>query len=124
MSEEAQFDWVGVFPYYQEEDTPAAELKEQIEGYIKQDRLDQLMGYTAQITKSKMSKYLNRILPVLVVDSAHDIYGDNWFAGRSQYQAPEVDGMIYFSSKNAQIGDMVQVEIIDNDIYDLIGVEI
>lgn len=122
--EEAQFDWIGAFPYCREEDTPAAELEEQIDERIKQERLDMVMNCAAQITSNKLRKYQNQILLVLVTDTAAEIYGEGWFVGRSQYQAPEVDGVIYFSSQNARIGDIVQVKITDQEIYDLIGVEL
>jgi ribosomal protein S12 methylthiotransferase len=96
----------------------------QIEESIKQERLDALMNYAAQITSFKLKDYLGQIMPVLVIDSAHEIYGEGWFAGRSQYQAPEVDGVIYFSSKKTRIGEIVMVKITGNEIYDLIGEEI
>ena len=60
-------------------------------------------------------------MPVLVCESAAELYGDGWWAGRSQYQTPEVDGMIYFLANNAAIGDIINVRITDSDIYDLMG---
>ena len=121
--ETAAFDWVGAFPYYQEEDTAAALMPEQMDNDVKQERLSLLMQKAAALTQKATMRYIGRTLRVLVVASAADIYGEGWWAGRSQYQAPEVDGLIYFPSAKAQVGDIVDVVIADNDIYDLIGEE-
>lgn len=122
--EQARFDWVGAFPYYQEEDTTAAEMDNQLSAAVKQERLDQLMLHAAHLTEAKLGGYLGRELTVLVKDNAYDIYGEGWLAGRSQYQAPEVDGMIYFHSDTANIGDIIRVKITRHEIYDLIGEQI
>ena len=119
--DKASFDWVGAFPYYQEDDTPAAALPQQLDKDTKQERLDVLLEYTAQISAKRRQQYIGRLLPVLVTESAEDLYGSGWLAARSQYQAPDVDGLIYFSSNNAAIGDIVNVRITDSDIYDLKG---
>lgn len=119
--QEACFDWVGAFPYYQEEDTLAATMPHQVDGETKQERLDILMDCTAKITEKRLQRYIGSSLPVLVCESAAELYGDGWWAGRSQYQTPEVDGMIYFLANNAAIGDIINVRITDSDIYDLMG---
>jgi ribosomal protein S12 methylthiotransferase len=121
--QEANFDWVGAFPYYQEDDTAAALLPEQVEGPLKQERLRVLMDKAAMITAAKLQKFVGRELEALVIDTAQDDYGEGWFAARSEYQAPEVDGVIYFPSQTAQIGDLVQLKISGSDIYDLLGAE-
>ncbi len=121
---EAQFDWVGAFPYYQEEDTLAAEMPDQVAEHIKQERFDALMQLAARISEDKLAGYIGRELSMIVTDAAAELYGEGWLAGRSEFQAPDVDGMIYFYSKTASIGDMVQVRIIDHEVYDLIGEQI
>lgn len=119
----ARFDWVGAFPYYQEDDTVAALLPGQIDGAVKQERLQALMTKAAAMSAGKLKDYVGRELNVLVVATAQDVYGEGWLAGRSQYQAPEVDGVIYFPGKKAQIGDLARVKITGSDIYDLLGEE-
>ena len=121
--DQARFDWTGAFPYYQEEDTVAAAMPGQIDNGVKQERLDQLMQKAAVITENALTRFVGKTMPVLVVDSAIDIYGECWWAGRSQYQAPDVDGLIYFPSAAAQIGDILEIRIIKSDVYDLIGEE-
>lgn len=119
--EEAQFDWVGAFPYYQEDDTPAAELPQQVDEEVKQERLDILMKCTAKITASRLQRFVGCSLPVLVSEDAAELYGEGWLAGRSQYQAPDVDGVIYFPARKASIGEIIELTITDSDIYDLRG---
>lgn len=122
--QEAKFDWVGAFPYYQEEDTLAATMPAQVDEESKQERLDQLMQLAANITEDKLKALIGQEMTVLVTDSAEEIYGEGWLQGRSQYQAPDVDGVIYFPGKSTNIGDIVHVRIVDNEIYDLIGEQI
>ena len=120
----AKFEWVGAFPYYAEDDTAAAVMPEQVDTEVKKERLDILMRKAAVITGDSLARYINKTMLVLVVDTAIDIYGEGWWAGRSQYQAPDVDGLIYFPSDSARIGDIVNVHILESDVYDLIGEEI
>jgi len=62
-------------------------------------------------------KFLGRVLEVLIDEKQKDVY-----LGRSQYDAPEVDGSVYVKSKKKlKPGDFVRVKIIDTLEYDLIG---
>ena len=119
----AQFDWLGAFPYSREEDTPAAEFAGQIDDDIKQQRLDTVMQQAAEITGRRLRRFIGRKLLVLAEEPAPDL-GGGWFRGRSAYQAPEVDGVIYFAPHPAaetQAGQLYEVEITDTDLYDLMG---
>lgn len=121
--QQAQFDWLGAFAYSQEDDTPAAELPEQIDEDIKQERLSQVMQLAAVITEKRLQRFVGQTLPVLAESSAEE-RGPGWFAGRSQYHAPEVDGVVYFqlpAGQPAIFGEIYAVQITDSEIYDLIG---
>ena len=121
--QQAQFDWLGVFPYYQEEDTPAAAFKNQLDSDIKQERVDRVMQLSAVVTQGRLEKYIDKKMPVLAETPAFE-FGENWHQGRCQYQAPEVDGVVYFYSEQKEInyGSVYQVQINKSDIYDLMGV--
>ncbi len=130
---EMQFDWVGVFAYCREEDTPAATFAHQVRESTKQTRLDLTMQHIAQITAINLQKYIGMTLDVLVEKEAEQLpdwvkkrpKDGIWYQGRSQYQAPEVDGMIYFCPKECgrvlKPGTFEKVLITASDIYDLRG---
>ena len=118
--EEGKFDWVGVFSYSREDDTLSSTFDDQIDEEVKDERLNRTMAALSRISEKKQERYLGQILDVLVEDITGDESG--YYLGRTKYQAPEVDGMVYITSKNdLQIGDIVRVRITRTDIYDLMG---
>lgn len=115
---EMKFDRLGVFAYSQEEDTPAARLPDQVPDEVKQYRAHTLMEVQREVARENAAKYLGRTLDVLIerYDGRSDVY-----VGRSQYDAPEVDGEVYVSNIRANIGDIVKVRITHAYEYDLSG---
>jgi len=117
---EARFDRMGAFAFSPEEDTPAAEMPDQIPEEIKQERLDRLMRLQAAISLENNRARVGSVEKVLVTDAQ-----DGWFLGRSQYEAPDADGAIVFTADEApQVGSFVQVRITEADTYDLKGVRV
>lgn len=117
---EARFDRMGAFAFSPEEDTPAAEMPDQIPEEIKQERLDRLMRLQAEISLENNRARVGAVEKVLVTDAQ-----DGWFLGRSQYEAPDADGAIVFTADEApQVGSFVQVRITEADTYDLKGVRV
>lgn len=115
---ETKFDKLGVFKYSQEEGTPAAEMKEQVNEDIKQKREEELMMLQQTISKDINDSKINRTYEVIIEGKDKEV----WY-GRSREMAPEIDGLIYFESdKNLQIGTMVKVKITNSSEYDLMGV--
>ena len=119
----ARFDWLGAFPYYREEDTSAYCLPGQVEERTKTRRLEQLLREAARLTDERLLRHLGRTLTVLAEAPANDEYGPGWWRGRSAYQAPEVDGAVYFTAKDIKPGDAVRVFITGNEVFDLLGEE-
>ncbi len=115
---EMKFDRLGVFAYSQEEDTPANRLPNQLTDEVKQFRQNTLMEIQREVTKDNGAKYVGRTIDVLVekYDGRSDV-----FIGRSQYDAPEVDGEVYISNCPVQIGEMGKVRITHAYEYDLSG---
>ncbi|TVX97597.1 30S ribosomal protein S12 methylthiotransferase RimO [Cohnella terricola] len=115
---EVKFDRLGVFTYSQEEDTPANRLPDQLPDEVKQFRANTLMEIQRQVATENASKYVGRTLDVLVerYDGRSDV-----FIGRSQYDAPEVDGEVYITNCPVQIGEMGKVRITHAYEYDLSG---
>lgn len=119
--QEVKFERLGVFMYSQEEGTSAYSFKEQIPEKTKRQRLDIIMSKQQEIAAQINSKYLGKELEVLIDEPAENSK-DNLFLGRTQADAPEVDGMVYVHSKNKiNPGDFVKVKITDTYEYDLVG---
>lgn len=117
--EETRFDRLGVFCYSREEGTPAAEMAEQVSERIKRERHKKLMR-----TQARVSFKHNRLL----VDTEEEVLVEGYseetdllLKGRSSRQAPDVDGLVYITAGNANVGDIVRLKITDSSDYDLIG---
>jgi ribosomal protein S12 methylthiotransferase len=119
---EIKFERLGVFIYSREEGTLAYNFKKQIPDRIKRQRFDVLMSKQKEIARQINSQYLGKKIEVLIDEE--DSIG-NLFLGRTQADAPEVDGVVYVHSKNGlKPGDFVKVKIIDTYEYDLVGEQI
>lgn len=116
--EDIKFDKLGVFEYSREEDTRAAILDNQIPDEVKRERKDEIMKIQSEISSDILSKNLDKNLEVLIEEKIDE----NNYVGRTYMDAPEIDGVTYIeSNKNFEVGDFVQVKIIDTLDYDLVG---
>ena len=116
---EAKFDRFGAFPYSREEDTPAYDLPDQIDEQIKQDRYDEIMALQLDIHEELNQNKIGKTVKVLC--EGFDPVAETFF-GRSEADAPEIDGKVYFSSKaKPKEGQFVNVKITDAIDYDLFG---
>jgi ribosomal protein S12 methylthiotransferase len=115
---DVQFNHVGVFEYSKEEGTRAAQIKNQIPGRIKRERYNTLMKIQQPISARKLQRFVGQTIEVLLDEKKEE----NLFVGRSQYDAPEVDGVVYVRSKKLlKLGDFVQARVIDSLEYDLVA---
>ncbi|HDR47086.1 MAG TPA: 30S ribosomal protein S12 methylthiotransferase RimO, partial [Geoalkalibacter subterraneus] len=117
--EEGHFDRLGVFRYSREEGTAAAELPEQIPERVKKERYKRLMKAQARISFRKNRALVGRVEPVLVEGVSEET--ELLLRGRSVRQAPDVDGQVYITAGQAEVGDIVPLRITDSSEYDLIG---
>lgn len=116
--EKIKFDKLGVFEYSREEGTRAASLDEQIPDNIKEERKNEIMAIQSDISSEILSKNLGKTFEVLIEEKIDE----NNYVGRTYMDSPEIDGVTYVQSdKELEIGDFVQVEIIDSLDYDLVG---
>lgn len=117
---EIRFDRLGCFPYSMEEGTPAAEYSGQIDEDVKQHRADVIMEQQSFIMNEKNETLKGSVIEVLT--EGYDRYGECYF-GRSAADAPDIDGKIFFTSKERRLvpGMFVKVHITDIMDYDLIG---
>ncbi|MGI6066056.1 MAG: 30S ribosomal protein S12 methylthiotransferase RimO [Bacillota bacterium] len=114
-----KFDWLGAFTFSREEDTPAALFSEQVPEEIKQDRYDRLMSLQTEISLENKKKWLGKTINVLIEGKSSS--NPEYFIGRSQFHAPDVDGVVFIKARDLKVGQFVPVTISDYDIYDLIG---
>jgi ribosomal protein S12 methylthiotransferase len=75
------------------------------------------MSIQQEISRRINQDFLGRFLEVLIEEKE-----DKHYLGRSQYDAPEVDGMVFVrTEKKLKPGDFVRVKITDTLEYDLVG---
>ncbi len=116
---EKRFDRLGCFTYSPEEDTSAAEMPNQIDEQTKRDRCDNIMEMQTDISAQKNEEKIGKTAEVLI--EGWDDYIKCYF-GRATWDAPEVDGKIFFMSHRAlKIGEYVKVIVNDCLDYDLLG---
>lgn len=115
------FERVGVFVYSKEEGTKAADMPGHVPEKTKKARLDALMQEQQEISAKIQQSFVGRSLKVLIEEKEKD--STETYIGRSEYDAPDVDGVVYVrSNKPLKAGDFVQVMITDAYEYDLAGV--
>ncbi|MCX7843386.1 MAG: 30S ribosomal protein S12 methylthiotransferase RimO [Clostridia bacterium] len=113
------FDRLGVFTYSKEDGTPAALFKSQISKKIKEKRYKTIMTLQKEITRKKNESRLGKVYKTLVESVAED---GIFYIGRTYAEAPEIDPVVYFTSKEPlRNGEFVNVKILDADDYDLTG---
>jgi ribosomal protein S12 methylthiotransferase len=149
--EEMRFDRLGVFKYSREEGTPAAHIRGQIPGKVKDRRLDEIMKRQALVSLEKNRDLVGRRYEAVI----DEIDGDLALA-RLYSHAPEIDGMVIIersevrrqepggkrparrsgvrsqelgvttevSGEALRVGNIVTVEIVDAYDYDVRGVVI
>lgn len=117
---EVQFDKLGVFVYSREEGTPAYDMLNQVPEPIKKKRLNALMRLQKDISKDTQRRFVGKTLKVLIEEKEKG--EGNVYVGRSEYDAPDVDGVIFVSSKKKlRPGGFVDVLIRGAYEYDLEG---
>ena len=115
---EARLDNCGFFAYSREPDTAAYKLKGQVPYAEKKRRVKELYSLQQKISAEKLARRVGTALRVLCdgID-----YEKNCFVGRAYFQAPEIDGKVYFNADFAEQGKYYEVIIEKSDAYDLYG---
>lgn len=116
---EAQFDHLGVFIYSREEGTKAAHLKGQVPERVKEERYRRIMLVQKKISWRKQKDKVGQALEVLI-EKPVKRKGISW-QGRTQGQAPEVDGFTYIIRGKAAPGEIKRALITKATAYDLYG---
>jgi ribosomal protein S12 methylthiotransferase len=114
-----KFDRLGAFKYSKEEGTPAALLDGQVAEEVKEERHSILMSAQMDISSERMASFTGKALRCVIEEK---VDGEDVYIARSEYDTPEVDGVVYVhTDRQLSEGDMVIVRITDALEYDLIG---
>ena len=116
--DEAQLDRVGAFRFEPVEGAAANLLPDHVPEELKEERYARIMEKTAAISAAKLQAKIGRTLDVII-----DAVDEEGATGRSQADAPEIDGEVFLrDAGHLTVGDIVPVTIEDADDHDLYGV--
>ncbi len=115
---EARFDKLGVFTYSREENTPAYSMENQIDEEIKEERLESIMKLQMEISEENLERLIGNRVEALIEEQVDDVT----YIGRSEYDCPDIDGVVYINSEEPlEIGTFVNIKVVDAMEYDLFG---
>lgn len=114
----ARLENCGFFAYSREPETAAYKLKGQISAAEKRRRVKALYSVQEEISRNKLARYVGKVIKVLCDGIDYD---NGCFTGRAYFQAPDVDGKVYFNSSYAAQGEYYDVLIEKSGSYDLYG---
>ena len=116
---EMSFDRLGVFTYSAEEDTPAAQMPDQIPEEIKKRRRDEIMELQQEIAFDAARDMVGRKVKAMIEGKVAD---EDAYVARTYKDAPGVDGYLFINTdRTFMSGDFTQVLITGSNEYDLIG---
>jgi ribosomal protein S12 methylthiotransferase len=119
LVEEGSFDYLGVFPFWPEDGTRAASLPNQLPDDLKQERMEILLDAQRRQIEKRLQSEIGRCHRVLIEGESQET--ELLLAGRTAFQAPEIDGITYITEGETRIGELVEVEIHDTYQFDLYG---
>ena len=111
----------GFFAYSKEEGTPAFKLPDQIDDKVKKVRVKELYALQKQISKEFLASFKGKTIDVICDGIDYD---KGCFVGRAYFQAPDIDGKVYFTSNDEIVvnqGEVYTVKITKTTNYDLYG---
>ncbi|MBP7087915.1 MAG: MiaB/RimO family radical SAM methylthiotransferase [Candidatus Omnitrophica bacterium] len=114
---ETKFNRLGAFIYSREENTPAYNFSSQIHYRTKKRRYNEVMSLQQKIAQQLNSSFIGKKMKVLI-----EKIEEGFALARTEYDAPEVDGVVFIKKRGLQAGDFYQTKIIDAYGYDLVGV--
>jgi ribosomal protein S12 methylthiotransferase len=123
--DEAQLDRVGAFRFEPVEGAAANDLPGAVPEEVKEERYARIMAKTEAISAAKLAAKVGRVLPVIIDEVGEpDEDGDLGATGRSQADAPEIDGAVFLRNipQGLAAGAVVDALIEDADAHDLYGV--
>jgi ribosomal protein S12 methylthiotransferase len=120
--EKHRFERMGVFTYSLEPDTPAALLPNHVPADVMEKRRESLMQLQQEIAFAQSEQQIGKTLDVIL---DQPVEGEkNVWLGRGKADAPDVDGLVFVTGDRQRLkaGDIVPVEVVATQEYDLVGV--
>ena len=116
--QDMKFDRMGVFCYSREKGTPSYSMKPQIAKSVAKKRYKKLMEIQQGISLARNKSFIGKTVPCII-----ECISDSGEAvGRTQYDAPEIDGVVNIKTDKFLVpGDIEQVRITGASEYDLEG---
>ncbi|MBQ7353785.1 MAG: 30S ribosomal protein S12 methylthiotransferase RimO [Clostridia bacterium] len=115
---EVKFDHFGAFAYSREENTPAYDFECQIDEKIKEKREEIIMREQSYVDEELSKEKIGKSI-LCLVDGYDKL--EKTYTARAYTDAPEIDDLVFFKSKNKHVvGDFVNLiieEIDDHNIY-------
>ena len=116
---EVKFDRVGVFTYSREKGTPSYNMKNRVPVRIAKARYKKLMEIQQRISLERNKSLIGKTLPC-IIEAFSD---DGSVVARTQYDAPEIDGVVNIKTDKQVIpGDIEYIKITNATEYDLEGI--
>lgn len=116
---EVEFTHLGVFTYSPEEGTKASRMQDRISPEIAEERAAQIMELQQGISLKRNKTMIGSMVPVLIDGVSAEPKG--MLQGRTAFQAPEIDGVVFINTGEADIGETAMVKITQAKPYDLSG---
>ncbi|MEW5302295.1 MAG: hypothetical protein WDW36_005096 [Sanguina aurantia] len=128
---EFKFERMGVFAYSEEQGTPASEFPSQVPQKLRNRRRDELISLQQRIGETFAASLIGTEMDVLVDGWSDDGPEGGSLVGRTQWDAPDVDPLVFLSDAAVgsgipalEIGQMRRCKIIGNSLFDLEAVPI
>ena len=126
---EAKIDWLGAFPYSDEEGSPAFDLDQKVPKRTIESRRKKLMALQQKISAEKQSHWVGRQMDLLVEGVSEE--SDLLWQGRTLLHAPEIDGKVLINDFGTESdgspretlvpGTFYRAEITESHHYDVVA---
>lgn len=113
------FDYLGVFPYSDEEGTEAFNLKKKLKKEEIEERAAEIYDLQRKISRKLNRKRIGKVYDA-IVDGRHK-EREGVYIARIYGQAPEIDSITYLQGRDLKAGEFLKVKIIKAFDYDLEG---
>ena len=112
-------DYAGFFAYSREEGTAADRLQDHLDDEIKVERTNRLKDLQTSVINNRNNSLIGKTISVLFDEIDYD---KQMFVGRAEFQAPDIDNIVYFTAdEEVHVGEFYDVEIVGTDGIDLVG---
>jgi len=117
----AELDHVGVFPFFAEEGTAAAEMSDQVPADVATERADEVLALQRGISRRRLARLRGAELSVMVDGVSPQ--SEYLLQGRHPGQAPDVDGVVILTDCAGELepGDLVRARVTDSGDHDLVA---